>query len=289
LIFTVKSLHIPNFCSNFAAKIKKQYNTMEKRFIVTIGREFGTGGRKIASELAEMLGVKLYDRQVLEPIREGRQLTQEEVDQIKSVKPSWWYENVSQDLYNEEEQLVRELAEKESCVLLGRTGFHIFRDDERAFKVFLIADKMLDPLKAMDIQGLGAVEINQRHPMHVSGDMEPLLPVDGHRDGVVAVALDLRGKLLELPACRIGLAMTHRHAVIGRVERHELVVPVGEEAESDRHFVEGFRNGHAERFRLFRPVRHRLPGSNIQTRRRPERQDQYKSKKSFHTHTYFIT
>ena len=134
-------MHIPNFCSNFAAKIKKQYNTMEKRFIVTIGREFGTGGRKIASELAEMLGVKLYDRQVLEPIREGRQLTQEEVDQIKSVKPSWWYENVSQDLYNEEEQLVRELAEKESCVLLGRTGFHIFRDDERAFKVFLIADK----------------------------------------------------------------------------------------------------------------------------------------------------
>ena len=129
-----------NFCT-FAAKIKKQYNTMEKRFIVTIGREFGTGGRKIASELAEMLGVKLYDRQVLEPIREGRQLTQEEVDQIKSVKPSWWYENVSQDLYNEEEQLVRELAEKESCVLLGRTGFHIFRDDERAFKVFLIADK----------------------------------------------------------------------------------------------------------------------------------------------------
>jgi cytidylate kinase len=128
------------FCT-FAAKIKKQYNTMEKRFIVTIGREFGTGGRKIASELAEMLGVKLYDRQVLEPIREGRQLTQEEVDQIKSVKPSWWYENVSQDLYNEEEQLVRELAEKESCVLLGRTGFHIFRDDERAFKVFLIADK----------------------------------------------------------------------------------------------------------------------------------------------------
>ena len=114
---------------------------MEKRFIVTIGREFGTGGRKIASELAELLGVKLYDRQVLEPIREGRQLTQEEVDQIKSVKPSWWYENVSQDLYNEEEQLVRELAEKESCVLLGRTGFHIFRDDERAFKVFLIADK----------------------------------------------------------------------------------------------------------------------------------------------------
>jgi len=114
---------------------------MEKRFIVTIGREFGTGGRTIATELAEMLGVQLYDRQVLEPIREGHNLTQEEVDHIKAVKPSWWYENVSQDLYDEEEKLVRELAEQGSCVILGRTGFHIFRDDERAFRVFLMAEK----------------------------------------------------------------------------------------------------------------------------------------------------
>ena len=62
---------------------------MEKRFIVTIGREFGTGGRKIATELAQLLGVKLYDRQLLEPIREEHNLTQEEVDHIKAVKPSW--------------------------------------------------------------------------------------------------------------------------------------------------------------------------------------------------------
>ena len=114
---------------------------MEKRFVVTIGREFGTGGRKIATELAELLDVPLYDRQVLEPIREEYNLTQEEVDQIKAVKPSWWYDNVSQDLYDEEEKIVLELAQKGSCVILGRTGFHIFRDDERAFKVFLMAEK----------------------------------------------------------------------------------------------------------------------------------------------------
>ena len=114
---------------------------MEKRFIVTIGREFGTGGRKIATELAQLLGVKLYDRQLLEPIREEHNLTQEEVDHIKAVKPSWWYENVSQDLYDEEEALVRELAEKESCVILGRTGFHIFRNEKNVLKVFLIADR----------------------------------------------------------------------------------------------------------------------------------------------------
>lgn len=114
---------------------------MEKKFVVTIGREFGTGGRKIANELAQILGVQLYDRQLLEPIRERHNLTQEEIDHIKSVKPSWWYENVSQDLYNDEEFLVRLLAERESCVILGRTGFHIFRENPNAFKVFLIADK----------------------------------------------------------------------------------------------------------------------------------------------------
>lgn len=114
---------------------------MDKKFIVTIGREFGTGGRQIATELAQMLGVQLYDRQLLEPIREKYHLTQEEVDHIKATKPSFWYENVSEELYRDEEFLVRSLAHKESCVILGRTGFHIFRDEPNAFKVFLMADR----------------------------------------------------------------------------------------------------------------------------------------------------
>ncbi|MBQ2540336.1 MAG: cytidylate kinase-like family protein [Paludibacteraceae bacterium] len=114
---------------------------MEKKFIVTIGREFGTGGRQIATELADMLGVKLYDRQLLEPLKERYNMTQEEIDRVKAVKPSWWYENMSQEMYNDEEFLVRSLAHQESCVILGRTGFHIFRDEPCAFKVFLMADK----------------------------------------------------------------------------------------------------------------------------------------------------
>ena len=114
---------------------------MEKKFIVTIGREFGTGGRQIATELAEMLGVKLYDREVLSSIKDRYGMTQEEIDYVKSIKPRWWYEPVSADMYRDEEFLVRSLAHQESCVLLGRTGFHIFRNDPNAFKVFLMAGK----------------------------------------------------------------------------------------------------------------------------------------------------
>lgn len=113
----------------------------EKKFVVTIGREFGTGGRQIATELAKELGVELYDKGLLKQLEERYDMTQEDIDKVKGMKKSWWFETVTQDLYNDEELIVRSLAEKESCVILGRTGFHIFRDNPNAFKVFLIADK----------------------------------------------------------------------------------------------------------------------------------------------------
>lgn len=132
--------------------------------IVTIGREFGTGGRKIAQELAQLLNVKVYDRQLLEQLKQRYNLTTEQMDKIKAQKNNWWdnftqfyqqaaawanqpYYNAvyvpsvtSELLYQEEERILKALAEKESCVILGRTGFHIFRDYPNAFKVFLIAD-----------------------------------------------------------------------------------------------------------------------------------------------------
>jgi cytidylate kinase len=133
-------------------------------FIVTIGREFGTGGRQIANKLGELLGVKVYDKRLLDNFKERYNLTTEEMDRIRANKKSWWddfvkfyqtsrlwsdrpfaeaddLEITSDVLYHEEERILKELVEQESCVVLGRTGFHIFRDYPNAFKVFLIADK----------------------------------------------------------------------------------------------------------------------------------------------------
>ncbi len=134
------------------------------KVIVTIGREFGTGGRKIAQELSQLLGIKVYDRKLLEELQKQYHLTLEDMDRIKAQKRSWWndfthfyqqasvwanspyYETeyipsvTSELLYNEEKRILKELADKESCIILGRTGFHIFKDDPHAFKVFLIAD-----------------------------------------------------------------------------------------------------------------------------------------------------
>ena len=65
------------------------------KFIVTIGREFGTGGRRIAQELGELLGVKVYDRKLLDALKEKYHLTQEEMDSIKAKKLTWWDEFAS--------------------------------------------------------------------------------------------------------------------------------------------------------------------------------------------------
>ena len=134
------------------------------KFVVTIGREFGSGGRQIAMKLAELLQVKVYDRRLLEQLQERYQLTEEQINAIKGKKKSWWadfarfyqqamiwaesrdtgafQEDVtSQQLYNDEEFILRSLAEQESCIILGRTGFHIFRNEKNVLKVFLIADR----------------------------------------------------------------------------------------------------------------------------------------------------
>lgn len=90
--------------------------------IVTINREFGTGGREIAHKLANILGVKVYDKNILD-------------------SDMGFDQNVtSKKMYQAEEKALKEIAEKESCVIVGRAGFHIFKDNPNAVKIFLVAD-----------------------------------------------------------------------------------------------------------------------------------------------------
>lgn len=133
------------------------------KIIITIGREFGTGGRKIANCLGKMLNINIYDRRLLQAIQEKYNLTQEQIDKIKAQQNNWWtefktfYNQVtsllnqplqdsafkqpvtSEMLYKEEETILKTLAEQESCIILGRTGFHIFRNYPNAYKIFLTA------------------------------------------------------------------------------------------------------------------------------------------------------
>ena len=156
-----------------------------QKFVITINREAGSGGKEIAEKLGKLLGVKVYGKEILASILEKYNLTHEDVEKIKATKPGWWadfcrfykqfgttaaiaydsFEVDSKQLYAEEEQILRNLAEQESCIIVGRTGFHIFKDNPDAMRLLIIANPECRIKRLMDRQSVnekGARDIMER-------------------------------------------------------------------------------------------------------------------------------
>ncbi len=151
------------------------------KFIITINREAGSGGSEIAYKLGELLGVKVYGREILASIHEKYNLSEEEIEKIKATKLNWWsefcrfykqfaitpssrlesYEVNSKQLYYEELRVLRGIAEKESCIIIGRSGFHIFKDNPDAIRLFLIADPERRVHRIMDKQHVDEKEARE--------------------------------------------------------------------------------------------------------------------------------
>ena len=96
------------------------------KIIITINRESGSGGRKMAFRLGELLGIKVYDKAAIEG--------------IKTYKPEN-KKTTSREAYYAQTQKMRDLAANESCIFVGRTGFRVFKDDPNAIKIFIFADR----------------------------------------------------------------------------------------------------------------------------------------------------
>ncbi len=130
-------------------------------FIITINRECGSGGGEIARMLGNKLSVKVYDRKILDSVAQQFDLSVEKIERIKAQKTTWWddfcrfyqqfgavsssddtlLEATPLSVYHAEARLMRELAAKESCIIIGRAGFHVFRDEPNAVHILIIADK----------------------------------------------------------------------------------------------------------------------------------------------------
>ena len=154
-------------------------------FVITINREAGSGGKEIATKLGELLGVKVYGKEILASIREKYHLTNEDVEEIKAAKPGWWsdfcrfykqfgttaaiayesFEVDSSQLYEEEAKILKELVAQESCIIVGRTGFHVFKDNPNAMRILIIANPECRVKRLMERQNVdekGAREIMER-------------------------------------------------------------------------------------------------------------------------------
>lgn len=96
----------------------------DDKLIITINREFGSGGREIAYKLGALLDIKVYDKNVLEEIERNLDVANKFPDEI----------------YDIQKDILLNIASKESCIIVGRTGFHIFKDHPNVVRILLIAD-----------------------------------------------------------------------------------------------------------------------------------------------------
>ena len=131
---------------------------MKGRFIITIGREFGSGGHEIGIELAKALGVKCYDKQLIEIAAKESGLSEEvmkaqdesrsnsliytlAMDSYSYGYPAGIYTEtpLNEKVFNAQQDVIKEIAARESCVIIGRCADYTLEDDPDLINVFIHA------------------------------------------------------------------------------------------------------------------------------------------------------
>ena len=124
---------------------------MTKR-IITISREFGSGGRFIGEEVAKKLGIAYYDKNIINEIAEKSGLSPEYIQENAELSPKkglFAYAFAGRDItgksvedmvYEAQRNVILELADKEPCVIIGRNADYILKDRDDVLNVFIHGD-----------------------------------------------------------------------------------------------------------------------------------------------------
>ena len=151
---------------------------MAKR-IITISREFGSGGRFIGEEIAKKLGIAYFDKKIINEIAEKSGLSPEYIQENAELSPKkglFAYAFAGRDItgksvedlvYEAQRKVILELAEKESCVIIGRNADYILKDRDDVLNVFIHGDT---PEKIQRITRLYNVEEQKAVKMMVDID-----------------------------------------------------------------------------------------------------------------------
>ena len=135
----------------------------KEKFVVTINREVGSGGRTVGEKLAAKLGVPFYDKALIKALQKKYNLTVAEIERLKGAKNNWWsdFSNMlslgdtvkyykveegqepevltTEDLFQAEQEILEGIAANGSCVIAGRSGFYVFRKHPNHINVLIHA------------------------------------------------------------------------------------------------------------------------------------------------------
>ena len=124
---------------------------MAKR-IITISREFGSGGRFIGEKVAKKLGITYYDKNIISEIAEKSGLSPEYIQENAELSPKrglFAYAFAGRDItgksvedlvHEAQRKVILDLAEKEPCVIIGRNADYILKDRDDVLNVFIHGD-----------------------------------------------------------------------------------------------------------------------------------------------------
>ncbi len=125
---------------------------LDEQFVITISREVGSGGRTIGRALAEKLGVRFCDKNLINSLVEKFDLSAKNIEMIKGQKKNWLADILQRitpvphagalgstgqefapavtndELFRAESEILKEIAAQESCVIAGRSGFFVLKD-----------------------------------------------------------------------------------------------------------------------------------------------------------------
>ena len=156
-----------------------------EKFVITINRELGSGGRTVGRKLSEELVVDYYDKAVIKALQERYRLATEEIEGLKGRSHTVWaemkrallgsnneavanyyqgsspvktYPPTSAEMFETEQEILKSLAEEESCVVAGRSGFYVFRDHPNHLSVLIQASMPFRIERVMRKQNLSEEE-----------------------------------------------------------------------------------------------------------------------------------
>ena len=161
-----------------------------EKFVITINRELGSGGRTVGEKLAAKLGVPFYDKAVIKALTEKYQLSVDEIEHLKGRNHSWWAdfkrvvaigqgmtgspqyywmvkENepdilTTEDIFKVEKEILKGIAEEESCVIAGRSAFFVLRDHPNRLSILIQSSIEYRIQRVMQKQGLSHAEAEKQ-------------------------------------------------------------------------------------------------------------------------------
>ena len=147
ILLTKEVMHLRNGQNSkeVIEEVKETNNTLDKQIVITLSREYGSGGRYIGKLIADKLGIKLYDKEFVVKLAEETGLSEEYIEDNEQKRSpleilnNGYYAglNNSDDLFIKESELIKEVANNESCVIIGRCADFILKDKENVLKVFV--------------------------------------------------------------------------------------------------------------------------------------------------------